>query len=66
MPRWLQWTANVGDSRAVLCRAGVALPLSRDHKPKVTADGGLEVHYTNPPLTPQDERWYVLSRPQPD
>ena len=35
-------------------------------KPKVTADGGLEVHYTNPPLTPQDERWYVLSRPQPD
>ena len=30
--------ANVGDSRAVLCRAGVALPLSRDHKPKVSAE----------------------------
>ena len=27
------WTLNVGDSRAVLCRNGVAVDLSRDHKP---------------------------------
>lgn len=26
--------ANVGDSRAFLCRAGVCVPLSRDHKPE--------------------------------
>ena len=36
--------ANVGDSRAVLCRAGVALPLSRDHKPKVSAERQRIVH----------------------
>lgn len=30
--------ANLGDSRAVLCRAGVALPLSRDHKPRSNAE----------------------------
>jgi len=26
-------TANAGDSRAVLCRAGASVPLSFDHKP---------------------------------
>ena len=34
--------------------------------PEIAPDGGLDVHYTNPPLTPQVERWYVLSRPSPD
>jgi serine/threonine protein phosphatase PrpC len=26
--------ANAGDSRSVLCRGGVAVPLSYDHKPE--------------------------------
>lgn len=27
------YLANIGDTRAVLCRNGVAFPLSHDHKP---------------------------------
>ncbi|XP_073051671.1 probable protein phosphatase 2C 8 [Primulina eburnea] len=30
--------ANCGDSRAVLCRGGAAVPLSRDHKPDGKVD----------------------------
>lgn len=39
----------------------IAEPRLSDQKP-----GLLEVPYTNPPLQPQHERWYVLSRPHPD
>lgn len=41
------YAANVGDSRVVLCRNGVAVPLTRDHKPcdedekkRIAAAGG--------------------------
>lgn len=43
--------ANVGDSRAILCRDGTALPLSRDHKPsrddeaaRIREAGGFVIH----------------------
>ncbi|KAL2347965.1 hypothetical protein Fmac_001965 [Flemingia macrophylla] len=44
--------ANCGDSRAVLCRGGVAVPLSRDHKPdrpdekeRIEAAGGRVIEW---------------------
>jgi len=36
-------------------------PMLSDQEP-----GLLEVFYANPPLQPQHERWYILSRPHPD
>ncbi|KAI4974568.1 hypothetical protein ZWY2020_047848 [Hordeum vulgare] len=45
--------ANCGDSRAVLCRAGRAVPLSQDHKqparPDEMAAGGVMYHYDGVP-----------------
>ncbi len=39
----------------------IAEPRLSDREP-----GLLEVFYLNPPLQPQNERWYILSRPDPD
>mmetsp|Transcript_6138 Transcript_6138/g.8039 ORF Transcript_6138/g.8039 Transcript_6138/m.8039 type:complete len:370 (-) Transcript_6138:1218-2327(-) len=32
------WSANIGDSRAVLCRNGQAFDLTKDHKPNLPAE----------------------------
>ncbi|TKY47466.1 phosphatase 2C 37 [Spatholobus suberectus] len=47
--------SNCGDSRAVLCRNGVAIPLSSDHKPdrpdellRVQAKGGRVIYWDGP------------------
>lgn len=38
MTKHTYYVANIGDSRAVLCRGGQPLPLSIDHKPDLTEE----------------------------
>lgn len=42
------------------------VPLIAEPRLSDLEPGLLEVTYANPPLQPQNERWYVLSRPDPD
>ncbi|KAA8520943.1 hypothetical protein F0562_011616 [Nyssa sinensis] len=70
--------ANCGDSRAVLCHGGIAVPLSRDHKPdrpdereRVEAAGGnvngcrvLGVLATSRSIGDQYLKPYVISEPE--
>jgi serine/threonine protein phosphatase PrpC len=45
---------NVGDSRAVLCRGGAAVPLSMDHTPKREDEGESNASLRRMPRSPCD------------
>lgn len=56
--------ANVGDSRAVLCRDGVAKQLSVDHEPNkerkvIEEKGGFVTEYPGIKLKSEDRLLYV-------
>ncbi len=64
--RWWYHTSFCAPSEDRSC--GDEGPVYLIAEPRISEEepGLLEVPYTNPPLQPQDERWYILSRPDPD
>jgi len=54
--RRLLYTANLGDSRAILSRDGVALRLSEDHKPSTCLEDVERLGTLNPPGFIKDDR----------
>ena len=48
------------------CNGNSAVHLIAEPRLSGQEPGLLEVSYANPPLKPQDERWYILARPHAD
>lgn len=64
--RWWYHTSFCNPTEDVSCGEMGAVHLIAEPRLSDQEPGLLEVSYINPPLQPQDERWYVLSRPDPD
>lgn len=64
--QWWYHTSFCAPSEDGGCGETGAAHLIAEPELSETEPGLLEVHYVNPALQPQEERWYVLSRPDPD
>ena len=64
--QWWYHTSFRGPAEDGGCNEEEAVHLIAEPRISEQEPGLLEVSYTNSPLQPQHERWYVLSRPDPD
>lgn len=64
--RWWYHTSFCAPAENGGCNGKGAVHLIAEPRLSDQEPGLLEVLYANPPLQPQHERWYILSRPDPD
>lgn len=64
--QWWYHTSFCAPAADGTCSEQGAVHLIAEPWLSATEPGLLEVAYINPPLQPQEERWYILSRPDPD
>lgn len=64
--QWWYHTSFCAPARGGRCNAMEAVHMIGKPRLNDQEPGLLEISYLNPPLQPQHERWYILSRPHPD
>ncbi len=64
--KWWYHTSFCAPTKSRMCNEEGVVYLIADPRLNDQEPGSLEVIYANPPLQPQHERWYILSRPDPD
>jgi len=64
--QWWYYTSFCAPTENGSCNENGAVYLIAEFRISDQEPGLLEVFYANPPLQPQHERWYILSRPDPD
>ena len=64
--QWWYYTSFCAPAENGSCNEKGAVHLIAEPRLSDQEPGLLEVFYINPPLQPQNERWYILSRPDPD
>lgn len=64
--QWWYHTSFCAPAESGNCNENGAVHLIAEPRLSDQQPGLLNVSYANPPLQPQDERWYILSRPHPN
>lgn len=64
--QWWYYTSFCAPAGNRICSSGGVVHLIAEPRLSDQEPGLLEVFYINPPLQPQNELWYILSRPDPD
>ena len=64
--QWWYHTSFCAPAEDGSCGEGGPVHLIAEPRQNEQTPGLIDVDYTNPPLKPQEEQWYILSKPHPD